>query len=293
MIAPRKILLFACTLLLAAAPLRAQQSSEETLQRTARFADAASASNELSIHNINGAVTVTGYDGSEIRVTARREFRGSPAEIRRAEEEMEFLVEEEGGRVRIYLDAPFIEIRRRDGSFDYRVERHGDSYSFLYDITVEVPRNTRLRAGTMNRGDVTVRGTNGSVEAHNLNGNIALADMAGRTTARTLNGDITATYRQAPSEDSEYHTLNGRIEVYYPADLSADIHFKSLKGDLYTDFEKVQRLPAGVSETGRASGQKSRYRVDKFAPVRIGGGGPVFRFEVLNGDVYIRKTTNS
>lgn len=284
----------ACTLMLAAAwhPAAAQQASEKTLTRSARFADAGGASNALYLRNINGSVEVTGYDGQEVRITARRTFRGSASELRLAEEEMELVVEEDGDRVLVYLDAPFIELRKRgNGSVSYRVDRDSnhDDYEFIYDITVEVPREVMVDASTMNRGDLRIAGTRGTVKAGNLNGNLELEDLTGTTHARTLNGDISARYRQSPSEDSEYHTLNGRIEVYYPAGLDADIHFKSLRGELYTDFEDVTRLQAKVDESSRTSGRTTRYRVNRNSPVRIGDGGPVFRFEVLNGDVYIRK----
>ena len=131
--------------------------------------------------------------------------------------------------------------------------------------------------------------TGSELSVSNVNGKLELADVAGTTRARTVNGDISATYRQSPAGDSRYETINGTIEVHYPGDLSADIRFKSMHGELYTNFKNIRRLKSQVETSERNRRGGITYRVDKFTPVRIGSGGPHYRFEVLNGDVYIKR----
>ncbi len=267
------------------------QDYTETINRNAQFSNPSGNNNELRIYNIHGSVSVEGYSGSEILVTAEQQIDGTPRQIEQARRELEFIVEQDGNRVLVYIDAPFIELRKDedDGSISYRIDRWDDDYDFLYDITVRVPSSAGLHVSTINRGEVVVRNTSGTVSASNINGRIRLEGIAGTTRANTINGDISASYAKSPSEDSKYRTINGTIEVNYPQDLSADIRFKSLHGELYTDFENIERLQSELekSESKRRGG--ITYKIDRFAPIRIGGGGPTLSFEVLNGDVYVKR----
>lgn len=273
-----------------AMPLQAQEYSE-TIERTARFENAKDPGNRLRIYNIQGNVSVEGYDGDEIRITAVKQIDGRRSEeVERGKREMQLAVEEESDLVLVYVDAPFIRLQQRDDRFDYRIDSHREDYEYLFDITVQVPRRTSLHASTINRGKVSVQNVEGEeLSVSNVNGEVELGRVAGKTRATTVNGDITARYVRSPSADSKYHTINGTIEVYYPEDLSADIRFKSMHGDLYTDFNNIKRLSSQVETSERSRRGGVTYRVDKFTPVRIGSGGPLFDFEVLNGDVYIKR----
>jgi len=265
------------------------QDQTRTIERSAQFTNPNNEDNELKVYNINGSVTVTGYDGTEVEVVAIEEIDGSKEEIALAREELSLRVEEEGNRILIYLDAPFITLKRKNNRIHYRIDRWDDDYEFLYDITIRVPANTHIYASTINRGKVTIENTRQRVTACNVNGALELKDISGSTKANTVNGDITASYVQSPAEDSEYQTVNGTIEVNYPDDLSADIRFKSLHGELYTDFSNIERLQPRVATNTESNRGRTRYRLDRFAPIRIADGGPTFNFEVLNGDVYIKR----
>ena len=77
--------------------------------------------------------------------------------------------------------------------------------------------------------------------------------------------------------------------VYYRSpfrpNLSADIWVKTFNGGAYTDFA-VTTLPRVPVEPERRNG-KFVYRSDMLAAMRVGNGGPEFRFETLNGNVRI------
>lgn len=279
----------ALILLLIVPTLLSAQDFTQTINRTAQFENPGNAENELRVYNINGSVTVEGYDGDAIQIAAIKEIDGTSREVEQAKEELSLRVEQEADLVLIYLDAPFITLTRKDDRISYRMDRWDNDYQFLLDITIRVPRNTHIYAATINRGMVTVENTTRNVSASNVNGELQLSNISGPTKARTVNGDITAIYSGSPDEDSEYHTINGTIEVSYPEDLSADIRFESMHGDLYTDFQNIERLQAQVKKDTRSKGGKTTYRLDRFTPIRIGKGGPNFSFEVLNGDVFIKR----
>lgn len=265
------------------------QDFSQTIRRTAHFQDPENSSNELRVYNIHGSVTIIGYEGDSIELTANQVIEGSQEEVDLGKEELSLEVKEEGDLILVYIEAPFIDLKRKDDRIHYRIDRWNDDYEFLYDINIRVPSSSKIYASTINRGTVSVENTTQNVTARNVNGKVLLKDISGPTKAHTVNGDISAHYSSSPANDSEYETVNGTIEVNYPADLSADIRFKSLHGELYTDFQNVERLQARVTTDTRRDHGETTYRLDRFAPLRIGGGGPTFNFEVLNGDVYIKQ----
>ncbi len=287
----KKIILLISIFTLISASSISAQSFIETRNETARFQNAGNSNNTLYLHNIHGDVTIKGYDGDEVQIEYHKEINAdTQRDLDRAKGEVEFLIEEDRDRILIYLDAPFIHVKKHDDKVSYNIRNWDDDYNFRFDITVQVPRNTNLDVSTINNGKVIVENMRGqNVAASNINGSIELADVTGITDAHTINGNVSASYSESPAGNSSYQTLNGTIEVIYPEDLSADITFKSLHGDLYTDFENVQRLETRVESAEDRRRGKTTYRIDKFAPLRIGNGGPKFSFEVLNGDVYIKQ----
>jgi len=75
------------------------------------------------------------------------------------------------------------------------------------------------------------------------------------------------------------------IETSFRPDLSADVWVKTFNGGAYTDFA-VTTLPRMPVESERRNG-KFVYRSDRLAAMRVGNGGPEFKFETLNGNVRI------
>jgi hypothetical protein len=267
------------------------QNYSTTIHKTVQFKNANNARNVLQVYNINGPVTVEGYNGDKIQITAKEKIKGSKDEIRRGKKELQFKVKQLGNKVVIYIDAPFVCVKHRPGHFSYNIDRNNDGskYHFLFDIHIRIPKQAGVHASTINKGDVTIKNTTGRVFARNINGSLKLLHIAGETDAQTVNGNITAKYDKSPAESSEYHTVNGGIKAYYPSNLSAKIHFKSLHGNLYTNFDDIKRLKVPVRSESKDG--KKMYRIGKDTPIQIGNGGPTYHFKVLNGDVTIRRET--
>lgn len=267
------------------------QSFSETLHMEAEFERPQAPGNKLMVYNIQGDVIVEGYDGDVIEIVVVKQIEARrQGDVERGREELQLVVDESGDRVFVYMDAPFIQVKKVGDSISYNINRGDEDYKFQFDITLRVPERAAVNASTINEGTVRLSNlTSPELLASNINGNVELENVAGTTKANTINGNISATYHQSPKSNSEYKTINGTIEVYYPDNLSADIRFQSLHGDLFTDFENIRRLTPEV-ETDR-SNRRSRttYRIGRHSPFRIGDGGPEFRFEVLNGNVYVRR----
>lgn len=265
------------------------QDFTQTINKIAEFTDPSDAGNKFIIKNINGSVSIEAYDGNTIELTVNQEISGNSSEVEQGKQELEYKLERRGNLIFAYLDAPFITVDFENGELNYCINRQDDDYQFTHDVTVQVPRGILLEGSTINKGMLSITGNFREVEADNVNGDVTLEHITSKTKVNTVNGDITISYDDAPDQDSEYHTVNGTIEVYMPDNLSADVYFKSMHGDLYTDFDNVTRLTPQVNRETDSHGSAITYRLDKFSPLRIGNGGTKLRFEVLNGDVYIRK----
>jgi len=233
-------------------------------------------------------VSVQGYPGNKIVVEATKTITANDAktlELGKNEAKLGFA--QHGDSVVVYVAEPF-------DSRPHRNERgswgHKDvDYHFAFDFVVKVPYAMNLHVSTVNNGSMTVQDVTGPLNVGNVNGSITLKNVRGTTQARTVNGNVEATYAAAPPGASSYHTINGQIRLHCPASLGADLHFKSMHGEFYTDFANAEMLPVQVTKNREGQGGGTVYQLTKDTAVRIGKGGPDLRFETLNGDVTVSK----
>jgi hypothetical protein len=61
-------------------------------------------------------------------------------------------------------------------------------------------------------------------------------------------------------------------------------------GEIYSDFDvSLKPAPVKAKESAKKEGGKYRVSLDRSVYGTISGGGPEFRFQTNNGDIYIRK----
>jgi DUF4097 and DUF4098 domain-containing protein YvlB len=223
---------------------------------------------------INGGITVKGYDGKEVVVEAR----ARNGESSRADSSMKRIVvsstglsvEEENNEVRISADA---------------VMR-------IIDLTISVPVHTSLKLSAVNSGDIVVSGVDGELDVNDVNGSVTLNNVSGSAVAHALNGRLLATFsRVNPQKPMAFSSLNGDIDVTFPADLKANLSLKSDRGEIFSDFDvQVQAsAPQQIVEDGRGHGGKYLVKIDKAVHAKINGGGLELQFTNFNGGIYIRK----
>jgi DUF4097 and DUF4098 domain-containing protein YvlB len=244
--------------------------------------------NVLYVENINGSVAVEGYNGDKIVVEVEKTLKAkTPEDLQKAKNEVNLGIEQSADSITLYIDNPYV-YRRKDGKlrYDFRDDWNQD-YSYLFNFKIKVPHQIKLAVYTVNKGNISVVNTRGNIHAGNVNGSITLQQVTGITKANTVNGDITALYTSTPSGSSSYKTLNGDIEVSYPESLSADLKLKTTNGDAYTDFAVEEKLPSRVVKTSEGKG--TAYKIEGYSGIRIGKGGTEHSFEVLNGNITVKK----
>jgi len=243
----------------------------------------------LEIQNLNGSISVEGYQGDRVLLEVEKTIMASTSkDLELGKNEIGIKTVQEGDKLIIYPDSPHMHYK--DGRLTSKdCDRWQESpYEHILNFKVKMPERINLKVGAINRGEVLVKNTKGDyIEAHNINGGIELINITGQTKVHCINGKVDVSYANNPTAASTYFSLNKDINITYQSDLSADIVFKSMNGELFTDFDVARQFAKTVKN--KADGKNSKYKYESKPVVQIGQGGPSFDFETLNGDVIITK----
>ncbi len=277
----RRLLLLPAVLL---SPWILFADEQETVHKT--FAGAKS----IEVDNVFGSIHVSGYDGAEVQLDARKTLTADDAErLDAAKREVKLDMTQTGDSVRVYVDGPFRCHCDDRTSFRSRnnMHEHGRrGYKVVYDFDLKVPRGTAVYLATINEGHINVEKTAGDFDVENVNGSVQMDEIAGSGRVYALNGKVAVTFARNPERSSYFGSLNGAVDVWFQPNLNADARVKTFNGGIYTDFA-VSYLPA-VATSGERKNGRFVYRGNEFQGIRIGNGGPEYKFENFNGDIRIR-----
>ena len=134
------------------------------------------------------------------------------------------------------------------------------------EFLVRVPSGVRFVGRTVN-GLVEAASLEADAEAHTVNGNIRLS-TTGTAQAETVNGSINAALGKVAAP-ARLSTVNGGITLEMAPDTHADVHARTVTGDISSNFPLVVH--------GRLA--------NKHAHARIGRGGPEVRIVTVNGSI--------
>src|SRR5579859_1765009 len=230
----------------------------------------------LRAHLVSGSITVKGGDVKEIVVEARVRG-GEESRDRRAE-----------GMKRIPMTSTGLNIEAENNN----VRVSTDSYQRTIDLVITVPTRTSLSLHTVNDGNIVVSGVDGEFDINDVNGEVDLKNIGGSVVAHALNGHVLVTFNRIDQQKPmAFSSLNGDIDVTFPADLKANVSLRTDNGEIYSDFDiKVQpTAPQQTVEDDRGKGGKYRVKIDKNVRGTINGGGQEIQFKNFNGNIYIRK----
>ncbi|HET8865555.1 MAG TPA: DUF4097 family beta strand repeat-containing protein [Gracilimonas sp.] len=245
------------------------------------------------LKNINGDLNAVGYDGDEILITGTKIVTGNPATRDNFNPEEIYLDRLRGtNSIFVFVQHPGVEVEVRGDELHYTSNRKNkrswneNSLEFEFNLQLKIPHYLMSHISTINGGEVVVEGMSNGINAANINGSVFVNNVAGPVKAQTVNGNIRVEYEETPSGTADFHTVNGTIEVIAPKDLSAVVTFKSLHGELYTDFEQIEYLQNRVK---RNSDGNHRLKIERSSPIQFGEGGPEMRLQLLNGNAYIKQ----
>lgn len=275
---PRLIQAFAVAAVMAAATSAlgtpAQAQSQSGSDRIVVKLDDPARPGFVKASLVNGGITVKAYDGKEVVVEAR---------TRNEERETN-----EGGPKRLNISTTGLTVEEENNEVRVSTE----SFARTIDLTISVPTRTSLKLRAVNDGDIVVTGVDGDLDVDDINGSVTLNNVSGSAVAHALNGHIHATFASVnPQKPMAFSSLNGDIDVTFPANLKANVSIRSDRGGVFSDFDVQLQAsaPQQSVEDGRAQGGKYRVKIDKTVHGTINGGGPEYQFTNFQGQIYIRK----
>jgi hypothetical protein len=242
----------------------------------------------VGIYNIFGSIKVEGYSGNQVLIEIDKTISADDQEeLEKGKKEFKLDFEQKPDSILAYISEPWYS---RPHNYERHNEWHRDiHYTVKLEYTIKVPFNVNLQVSTVNNGNINVKDVYGTLHVNNVNGGITIANAKGTTNAHTINGPLTVNYLSVPPDASSYYTLNGQLNVTYPANLSAELEFKSMNGQFYTNFDDLEVMPSKVIKTESKDNGGTVYKLSERPDVRVGSGGKTFKFETMNGNIYIKK----
>jgi len=232
---------------------------------------------KINVGLTDGSITVTGYDGKDILIDGETEGQKNSSDRN----------ESSGGMRRINSHNLSITAEEKNN----QVSIHTDRPNKTIHLSIKIPKGvSSIKLETVNNGDITVNNVSGEMEITNVNGSIKLSDVSGSVVANTVNGDVKATFKSIDAQaPMAFSTLNGDVDVSFPAGLKANVKLKSDNGGIFTDFEiAVDKTQPTAERT--TEGKMYKISVKDWVYGKIGGGGPEIMMKNMNGNVYARKS---
>ncbi|HKY03555.1 MAG TPA: DUF4097 family beta strand repeat-containing protein [Blastocatellia bacterium] len=210
----------------------------------------------IRVGNISGNVTVTGYDGSEVIVTA----------IKKGEDRDLISVKDESSAGVVDVAAKYPRTCNCDASIDFRVQ---------------VPRSMAFdfeRISSVS-GNVEIRGVTGKVEASTVSGDVQVNEVSGSVSASSVSGSVEVEVSRLGNEDDmKFSSVSGDVRVRVPANLGADVNMSSFSGTIKTDFPLEVRA--------------ERYSSKSWARGKIGDGSRNLNMTSVSGSLSLLYSSN-
>ena len=214
----------------------------------------------LSLSNLNGTVTVTGWDKNEFEVTVTKRA-GSREQLDDANVQVDF----NDDYLHIEVDYDF----DNDGEEDETVTFDGDD---LVDVDFEIraPRHAEIRRIELVNGGLEISDLTGDVNAASVNGNVSGENLSGESHLSTVNGNVKLT-GVTKHDEIELSSVNGSVTLYLPKNVNAKLTASTVHGDIRGD------LGHGVTHAGNSM------------DAVLGTGGPRIELGTVNGNIRIRR----
>ncbi|HXG64566.1 MAG TPA: DUF4097 family beta strand repeat-containing protein [Blastocatellia bacterium] len=206
----------------------------------------------IRIGSVSGDVTVTGYEGNAIVVTAYKTGR---------DRDMVDIEDRSGGN-RVDVRTRYPENCNCDASVRFEVQ---------------VPRSIRYDFEGISSvsGSVKVSSVRGRLHASSVSGSVTVRDVSGTVKASAVSGDVDVEISQLEgTDDMKFSSVSGNVDVRLPSSLDAEIEMSSLSGSLTTDFPiEIRRKEYGPGTSARG---------------RVGDGTRQLKMSSVSGSINLK-----
>jgi DUF4097 and DUF4098 domain-containing protein YvlB len=252
----------------------------------------------VSIENIAGSVTVTGWDRNEVRVTGELGTTARKLDIDGNDTRLDIRVDQPDGRGRVSPSRLEIRVPRGAAveidtvSADISIDEFGgrvDVETVSGDVDI-AGRPARIEAESVS-GDVRVALATDRADLATVSGDIDIARIEGRLDAETVSGTITVRGGELTGADLEsvsgtirceaelvgrgdidMETMSGALVLTVPAGISADFELSTFSGSIRSDM-------------GPEPERTSKYAPGTEASFSTGTGGPRISLTSFSGRI--------
>ncbi len=233
--------------------------AQETIDRRVP----ASSDGVVSIENVAGSVSVTGWDRDEVEVTGT---------LGRGTRELKF--ENSGNETTIRVVLP----------------EHANNVD-RSDLRIRVPRGSRLEIEVVS-ADVTLSDLSGALDVSSVSGDVEVTGDVRNAEISTVSATIS--FRtDGLLENGEFNTVSGKIDVTADLDARGRFKFETVSGPI--DLRVPRNVSASFDVSSFSGSIKNDFgpepvKRDKYLPSKdlkfsTGGGGARVSVQTLSGPV--------
>lgn len=229
----------------------------------------------LEVNQIYGGIKVSGYDGKEVIVIAKQKRMNSTVEMK-------------NGLRKIENNSMALEAEESDNYIEIHSQNHNGGDKNSMSLEIKVPRNFNLKLSSINDGATWVENINGEMEISNINDDITMTAVSGSAVVDSVNGKITATFKQVTSGSKMVLTsFQDDVDVTLPSNIKADFKLRTTRGDIYTGFDVEFDTSEPVIE--KDNNRKAyKVKLEKWVSGKANGGGTEIILKSHSGDLILR-----
>lgn len=214
----------------------------------------------FSIENVNGSIKITGGTGSQLLITAYKK-----ADNREALDEIDIIIDARSDRVSVDTKLP-----KSGGWFG------GSNQGAEVNYEISIPATANLDGISSVNGGIDIRGVFGNIDAETVNGGIDIDDLSADAQLETVNGSVDARIASLTGDQRvEAETVNGRVNLYLPANADATVTADTVNGSINADDFGLEADKGLIGRSLRGT---------------IGDGSARLSADTVNGGVRIRKS---
>jgi len=218
----------------------------------------------IELSNINGDVTISACDCSQVTLTAN--ITASSQEIR---DRISIEIADSASKLKVKT-----KYKKQDNdthSWKKNSRNHGHS-EVVYHLTV--PNEAKLSDIDLVNGDLKITGISGHLNDDLVNGSLESDGLTASTKVNMVNGNMKLRFESLDNaKNIELEAVNGDIEIYLPASADATVNAETVSGRISNEFgiEVIKHKYVGSEMSGS-----------------IGGGDIQIDLENVNGRIAVK-----
>jgi len=237
-----------------------------------------------------GTVSVSGYDGETIEITARvKDVDPEDMEkVKRSKPPRQAGPEKKApsteGLKAVKSRMMKLEIEEEDNEV-YITSQYSTQHVVL---DIKVPRRADLGIEVYKGGNISISNISGSIEASAYQGGITANKVSGPIVAETYNTDIVVNFDSFNKENPTSLTSHkGNIDITLNKQVAAKVNVQSYQGEIYSGLDSEFVAIENV-ERSNENGKQS-IEIASVMSTKVNGGGQDITLTTYSGNVYIRK----